>query len=138
MKLFIDTDVLLDVLLERTGFASSQQLLVSIERKEIKAWTSPLIFTNSFYIVSRLKDKGQAWRALQKTRLLLSVAPVTEQIIDQALASDFSDFEDAVQYYTAIQQNVDFLITRNKKDYPQKAQIPVLTPHEYLATRTNK
>jgi len=132
MKIFVDNDVILDVILERDGYEYSRELLVQVEQKQIKAYTSPLIFTNSFYIISRLKNKNKAWSALKKIRLLFSVSKVDEKVIDLALASDFADFEDAVQYYTALEQKVDYLVTRNKKDYIV-IQIPVVTPQEYIA-----
>lgn len=132
MKIFVDNDVILDVLLERKNFEYSMHLLSSIEEKQVKAFTSPLIFTNSFYIITRLKDKKRAWTALKKIRLLVNVSQVTEEIIDKALASGFSDFEDAVQYYTALQQKVDHLVTRNTKDYAF-AQMSIISPQECLA-----
>jgi predicted nucleic acid-binding protein len=132
MKLFIDNDVILDVLLERKNFEYSMHLLNIIEKKQVKAFTSPLIFTNSFYIITRLKDKKRAWTALKKIRLLVSVSQITEDTIDKALASEFADFEDAVQYYAALQQKVDHLVTRNKKDYTF-AQISIISPQECLA-----
>lgn len=132
MKIFVDNDVILDVLLERKGFEYSSQLLTSIEGKQLVAYTSPLIFTNSFYIISKVRDKKKAWSALKKIRLLFNVSTITEEVIDLALASDFSDFEDAVQYYAALKQKVSYLVTRNKKDYVY-TQIPVITPQEYLA-----
>lgn len=132
MKIFVDNDVILDVLLERKNFEYSLRLLSSIEEKQVKAFTSPLIFTNSFSIITRLKDKKRAWTALKKIRLLVSVSQVTEEIIDKALASGFSDFEDAVQYYTALQQKVDHLVTRNKKDYTS-AHMSIISPQECLA-----
>jgi len=132
MKIFVDNDVILDVLLERQDFEYSQELLAKIEQKKITAYTSPIIFTNSFYIISKLRDKKKAWSALKKIRLLFNVSKITEKVIDLALASDFIDFEDAVQYYTALEQKVEFIITRNKKDYITP-QIPILTPQEYIA-----
>jgi len=132
MKIFVDNDVILDVLLGREQFEYSQKLLTTIEQKQITAFTSPIIFTNSFYIITRLKDKNKAWAALKKIRLLFRVAKVTEDIIDLALASDFTDFEDAVQYYAARKEKVDYLVTRNKKHY-SAAQIPVISPQEYFA-----
>lgn len=132
MKIFIDNDVILDVILERKDFEYSRQLLAFVEQKKVVAFTSPLIFTNSFYIISKLRDKKKAWSALKKIRLLFNVSTVTEQIIDLALASDFSDFEDAVQYYVALKQKVEYLVTRNKKDYVA-TQIPIISPQECLA-----
>lgn len=132
MKIFVDNDVILDVLLERKEFEYSRELLTNVEQKQVEAYTSPVIFTNSFYIISKLRDKKKAWSALKKIRLLFGVSKITENIIDLALASDFSDFEDAVQYYTALEQKVDYLITRNKKDYVT-TQIPAATPQEFIA-----
>lgn len=132
MKVFVDNDVILDVLLERENFEYSRELLTLVELKQVEAYTSPVIFTNSFYIISNVRNKKRAWSALKKIRLLFSVSRVTEKIIDLALASDFSDFEDAVQYYTALEQKVSYLITRNKKDYIS-TQIPIVTPQEYIA-----
>ena len=132
MKIFIDNDVILDVLLERKDFEYSRELLSYVEQKMVKAYTPSIIFTNTFYIISKLRNKKKAWNALKKIRLLFSVSKVNEVIIDLALASDFSDFEDAVQYYTALEQKVDYLVTRNKKDYVV-TQIPIATPQEVLA-----
>ena len=132
MKIFVDNDVILDVILEREDFQYSQRLLALVEQKRFTAFTSPLIFTNSFYIVARLKDKKTAWTALKKVRLLFRVSKVTEEIVDLALASDFSDFEDAIQYYTAVNQRVDYLVTRNKKHYAA-SKIPIASPQELLA-----
>lgn len=132
MKVFVDNDVILDVILERTGFEYSRELLTHIEAKQIEAYTSPLIFTNSFYIINKLKNKRIAWSGLKKIRLLFKVSLVDQKIIDLALASDFVDFEDAVQYYTALNQKVEYFITRNKKHYID-TQIPVVSPQECLA-----
>lgn len=69
---------------------------------------------------------------LEKVRVVFHVAPVEEKVIDLSLASGFKDFEDAVQYYSALQVHADFLITRNKADFKVDA-LPVLTPEEFLA-----
>ena len=132
MKIFIDNDVILDVILERKDFEYSRELLTQVEQKQVKAYTSPIIFTNSYYIISKLRNKKKAWSALKKIRLLFSVSPINQKVIDLALASDFSDFEDAVQYYAALEQKVEYIVTRNKKDYIA-AQIPAVTPQEYIA-----
>ncbi len=131
MKIFVDKDVILDVLLERKDFEYSRELLTRVEQKQHSAYTSPIIFTNSFYVISKLRDKKKAWSALKKIRLLFNVSSVNQQVIDLALASEFSDFEDAVQYYSAITLKVDYLITRNKKDYVA-TQIPIATPQEFI------
>jgi len=62
---------------------------------------------------------------------LLRICSIDEKIIDLALSSDFEDFEDAIQYYTAVENNIDCFVTRNKKDF-RKSKIPVHTAEEYL------
>lgn len=71
-------------------------------------------------------------KALEKIRVVFNVAAVDEKVIDLSLASDFKDFEDAVQYYSAVLAKVDYIITRNKGDYADD-KIPVLTSEEFLA-----
>ena len=132
MKIFVDNDVILDVLLKRESFEYSRELLTLIEQKQVKAFTSPIIFTNSFYIITKVRNKSKAWAALKKIRLLLNASNVTEKIVDLALASDFLDFEDAIQYYAALEQKVDYIVTRNKKHFISK-QVPIITPAEYIA-----
>ncbi|PIR43337.1 hypothetical protein COV24_03150 [candidate division WWE3 bacterium CG10_big_fil_rev_8_21_14_0_10_32_10] len=132
MKIFVDNDVILDVLLKRESFEYSRELLTLIEQKQVKAFTSPIIFTNSFYIITKVKNKSKAWAALKKIRLLFNVSNVTEKIVDLALASDFLDFEDAIQYYAALEQKVDYIVIRNKKHFISK-QVPIITPAEYVA-----
>lgn len=71
---------------------------------------------------------------LEKIRIVFSIAAVDEKVIDLSLASDFRDFEDAVQYYSAIHARAGCVITRNKQDYKAEG-IPVMTPEEFLADK---
>ena len=72
---------------------------------------------------------------LRKLKTLVTILPIDEQIVDCSLDSDFSDFEDALQYYTAKQHNIRYLITRNTRDYKNvdKKIITVMTAEEYLS-----
>ncbi|PIX89453.1 MAG: PIN domain nuclease, partial [Nitrospirae bacterium CG_4_10_14_3_um_filter_44_29] len=76
-------------------------------------------------------NREKALKALEKIRIVFSIAPVNEKVIDLSLASDFRDFEDAVQYYSALQVKADCIITRNKGDYISDV-IPILTSDEFL------
>ena len=134
MKIFVDNDVILDVLLDRKEFTHSRILFTLIENNQVKAYTSSTIFTNSFYIISKLQNKKKAWSALKKIRLLFKIGKVSQNTVDLALASDFNDFEDALQHYVALDQNTNYIITRNKRDYLE-AQIPTLTPQEFIALK---
>jgi predicted nucleic acid-binding protein len=96
-----------------------------------KGYTSTVIFTNTYYIQRKLKDHNTAINFLKKLRLLLTVLTVDDKIIQKALESGFCDFEDAVQYYTAVENKMDYIITRNTDDY-KKSTIKVYTPTQYI------
>ena len=85
-----------------------------------------------FYILSKELKRDKAMRVLEKLRIVFRVAAVDEKVIDLSLASTFKDFEDAVQYYSALHVKADCLITRNKSDY-RTDRLPVMTPEEFLA-----
>ncbi len=132
-KLFIDSDILLDVFAKRKSYyLRSSKLLALIEKNKIFAFTSSLVFANLHYILRKSKSKDFALQILRKIRILVSVLPITEKIIDQALNSNFPDFEDAIQYYASKEGKIDSIITRNKSDY-KNSKLPVYTPEEYLA-----
>jgi len=131
-KLFIDTDIILDILAKREPFYNpAAQLFVLIDEKKIDAFTTPVVFSNLFYILSKLKSRNFAHSSLRKLRLLLTIIQVDEKVIDLALNSEFKDFEDAIQFYAAKFHNLDFIITRNVKDFVSK-EIVVLTAEDYI------
>lgn len=132
-RVYIDTDIILDLLTERKPFYKPAAHLFSmIERKEAKGFVSPLIFANLFYILRKSGSSALAVSTLKKLKLLVTILPVDSKIIELSLSSGFTDFEDAIQYYTAIEHNISFLITRNKKDYKNPA-ITICTAEEYIA-----
>ena len=134
-KVFVDTDVILDLLARRIPhFHFSAVLFTFAEMKKLELYTTPLIIANTFYILRKQLGNDSAKNALRKLRILLHVIDSTESVIDKALNSDFSDFEDAIQYYTALEYGIPVILTRNIRDY-KKASIVVQTPESYLVTR---
>ena len=101
---------------------------------KIVLYTSPSVFINTFYILRKHLGIIAAKKALMRLRLLIHVIDADEKIIDLACLSDFSDLEDAVQYYTARQHRLGTLITRNIKDYKVKDMI-IQSPEAYLASK---
>jgi hypothetical protein len=85
-----------------------------------------------FYLLKKELDRDEAIAILNKVSIVLKTAPLAEKVIDSALSSDICDFEDAMQYYSALEVKSDYFITRNKKDYPANL-LPILTPDEFLA-----
>jgi predicted nucleic acid-binding protein len=129
-RVFLDTDVVLDLLLAREPFfAPAADLFLAIQNGRIDGCISPLAFSNLFYILRQQMSPPDAVRALRKLRLLVRVLSIDEKVVDLALASAFTDFEDALQYYTALAHNVSAVVTRNKRDY-REAKIPILDARE--------
>ncbi len=129
---FVDTDVILDMILERQPFfLDAARLFMRIQDKEVIGSVSSLVFSNLFYILRKQLSKPEAFSALRKLRLLVEVLPVDSAVIDKALASSFTDFEDAIQYYAAEARGADAVITRNKGDF-KHARLPVFTAGEWL------
>ena len=93
-----------------------------------------LIIVGLVYIIRKYKSEKEVIKTLNKLKLLVNILPVDERIITLALASDFKDFEDAIQYYAAMENNLEIILTRNIKDY-KKAKIIVITAEEYLKYR---
>ena len=130
--LFIDTDIILDLLLERVPFYTwSARLFTLADKGVIKAAISSLSFNNLDYMLSKQYGRPESRRILGQFKLLVSVLAVDDKIISLALSSSFADFEDAIQYYTALENNIPVLITRNLKDY-KEAAIPVMTAETFL------
>ena len=133
-KIFVDTDVILDLLAERIPFFHFSAVLFTFaEMKKLELYTSPLILANTFYILRKQLGNNEAKNALRKLRILLHVVDSSESIIDKALNSDFTDFEDAIQYYTALEHDIKIILTRNVRDY-KKASVIIQTPEEFLVT----
>ena len=131
-KLFLDTNIILDLVSPRPPFSLFAQKLFSKSQKlNMGIYASALSFPNINYLLSKVTNKETAKQVLLKIKPLITILPLTDKIIQLALASDFNDFEDAIQYYTALENNITTLITRDLKDF-KKANIRVMTSEEYL------
>ena len=131
-KVFIDSDIFIDIFAHRVPFYNSAaKVLTLIDQNKLSGFTSPIVFANIHYILSKMTTKEIALNSLRKLKSIIQIISINDKIIELALDSNFIDFEDAIQYHTAKSKDVGFIITRNKKDY-QKSKIPVCTPEEYL------
>ncbi len=131
-KVFVDTDVILDLLAQRIPhFHFSAVLFTFAEMKKIELYTTPLILANTFYILRKQLGSEGAKNAVRKLRILLRVIDSSESVIDKALNSSFTDFEDAIQYYTALEKDIHVILTRNLRDY-KNASLIVQTPETFL------
>lgn len=131
-KVFVDSDIILDLLAKRTPFYDFAAHLFSLaDLKKVEIGISSLSFANINYILAKQIGNRNARKALMKLNALVTITAVDEKIIELSLASEFSDFEDAIQYYCAIENNFNTILTRNLKDY-KKASIPVMTAESFL------
>jgi predicted nucleic acid-binding protein len=129
-SVFLDSDVILDLLLGREPFfGAAADLFLAVQQGKIEACVSPLIFSNLFYILRQQMPASEAVSTLRKLKLLVRVLPVDEKVLDLALASSFTDLEDAIQYYTALAHDLAAVVTRNKRDY-RDVQMLILDARE--------
>jgi predicted nucleic acid-binding protein len=133
-RLFIDSDILLDLSLRRNPFYIPALNLLNLcyQSSSVEAATSSIAFINVSYFLKKLAPATKT-EALKRIRTVVSIIEVRQETIDFALNSNFSDFEDAVQYYAALSGKTNVIITRNIKDYKQST-IPVLTAEQFLRT----
>ena len=130
-KIFVDTNIVMDLLEKREGFfEEAQELFTLADQKKVKLFVSALTIANVHYLLFK-NLRMEARKAISKFKVLLEVLPIDDKILELSLVSDFSDFEDAIQYYSAIENGMDVIITRNKKDF-KNIKLPVLTAKEFL------
>ena len=131
-KVFVDTNIIIDLLAKREPFyKDAQDLFTLSDKKEIHLCISSLSFANAYYSIAKHHKEVDAKKYLAKFKVLVTVLALEDKAIELALASEFNDFEDGLQYFTAMDNDADIIITRNKKDF-KNAKIPVLTAGEYL------
>ena len=131
-SVFLDTDVILDFLLDRTNFSEASVFLLTLgDMGKIKLYSSGLVFSNCYYILRKISAHLKVMDALQSLGSFIDFAPIDQRVVLDALHSSFKDFEDALQNASATCAGINFLITRNIKDY-KKSELVVLTPEEYI------
>ena len=132
MRVLLDTDVVLDVILAREPFAkASADLLDLNERGLFEAYISGITPINIFYIARKAKVSGDLREAIRQLLLTVRVCPLDHSILTMALDLPFSDYEDAVQHASAAASQLDAIITRNLTDY-KNATLPVFSPTDFL------
>ena len=132
IKLYIDSDIILDLLLKRYDYYNNAaELMTKIDKRKYKGYTTPLVIANIHYIMTNFCGKKKSINNIRKLRKLISILSIDEKIVDEALLSDNTDFEDAIQYITSEKNNIDFIITRNKGDF-KNSKLPVLNAEEFL------
>lgn len=133
-KLFIDINIVLDVLLEREPYAgASQRLLSFIEDGRAKGYLSALSYPAIYYIVAKGTTPKKAISCIRDVLKLLEVSASDKKTIERAIEINLKDFEDSLQAASAEASSCDYIITRNARDY-KGCNIPPISPSEYLAS----
>lgn len=132
MKVFLDANVIIDVVQNRTDFveASSKVLQLGLDG-ECELCASDITFTTVSYYARKNRTPEQLYDVLQSLREIVDVAPSGKGAIDWALRQKSKDFEDAVQYYAALRSGAEYIVSRNVRDYPYD-DIIVISPQDFL------
>ena len=138
MKVLFDTNIVLDLLLDRIPFSDAAvELFSKVENGSIIGYLCGTTITTVYYLAAKSVGAAKAHEEIRKLLSLFEVAPVNRLVLESALAADFKDFEDAVIHEAACHVGVDAVVTRNFKDY-SKSRVPVYTSEELarILTRT--
>lgn len=133
-RIFVDTNIVIDLLAKRQEYEATAEMFSLGDKGDLTIIVSSLSFSHLQYILRKiLKDKTLP--ALRDLELIVTIASVDEKVIKLALNDDdFKDFEDAIQYYSAIESESEIIITRNLKDF-KKSRIPVMTSSQLISSR---
>ncbi len=131
-RVLIDTNVLMDVLQKREPFFdASAQVLSLAEESRIEGHVSAHAVTTLMYLLTKDKSRASAKAIITSLLQFLNVVKVDQSTIEQAMNLDCKDFEDAVQMIAALQADLDYLVTRNPRDFGS-SPVPVLQPVELI------
>lgn len=137
-RLFLDTNIILDLLGKREPFYNPIAKLATLADKgEVNLVASPISFATVNYFLTNFETVEIARDKLRKFKILCEICSLDASIIEKGLNSSFNDFEDALQYFSALNANCAVIITRNGKDF-KDVSLPVMTADEYLKARQLK
>ena len=132
-KIFVDTNIVIDLLSRREPFFEEASTLFSLaDKKQIELTLSSLTIANTSYSLLRQMDSNKAKSILMKLRLIVKILPLDDKIIGLAINDDsFTDFEDGLQYFTALENGQELIITRNLKDF-KNSKLPTMTAKQLI------
>jgi len=131
-KILIDSDVCLDSFTVRYPFnVEADKLLLMVEDSLVQGIVSAESFSNMHYVLRKFSSSQTSFELLNQLKMIVSIGIVDSEVVTQALQSGWNDLEDAIQYYCAVKESCDAIITRNTKDYTL-SEIPVYNPSDWL------
>ncbi|MDB9310247.1 PIN domain-containing protein [Aphanizomenon sp. CS-733/32] len=137
MKVLLDTNIIIDIALERQPyFTNSETVLAFVEQGQIEGYISASTISDLYYIIRKQKGRNLTIEFLQEILTFCQIATVNQAVISMAFTTNFKDFEDAIQYSTAVVNQLDGIITRNPQDFPVVTP-RIITPEQLIAELTN-
>lgn len=132
-KVLIDTDVLMDFFFDRKPFAQYSTELISLcAEKKVEGFTTPVIISNVYYLLRKTANHSIIVEKLKQLLTIIDIVSIEKSAVLDALNSDFKDFEDALQNFSAVENGgIKIILTRNLKDF-KKSELAILTPETYL------
>lgn len=132
-NVLIDTDVILDFFFDRESFAEfATEIFNLCEENKLKGFTTPVIICNVYYLLRKTAKHEVIIEKLKQLLTIIDVVNINKEIVLDSLNSDFKDFEDALQNYSAVKNGkISIVLTRNVKDY-KKSELAIMTPETYL------
>lgn len=132
-KLFVDTNIVIDLLSRREPYYEEAATLFSLaDKNQVELSLSSLTIANTSYALLRQMDSIKAKSILRKLRLIVKILPLDDKIVGLALNDEtFTDFEDGLQYFTAMENRQETIITRNLKDF-KNSKIPTITAEQFI------
>ncbi len=132
-NVLIDTDVILDFFFDREPFAEfATDILNLCEENKIKGFSTPVIICNTYYLLRKTAKHDIVIEKIKQLLTIIDVLKIDKEVVLDSLNSDFKDFEDALQNYSAVKNGkISIVLTRNIKDY-KKSELAVMTPETYL------
>ena len=137
MKVLFDTNIIVDIALERQPYIiNSETVLAFVEQGQIEGYISASTISDLYYLIRKQKGRDLTIEFLRQIVTFCQIATVNKTAITMALTANFRDFEDAIQYSTAVLNQLDAIITRNPQDFPVITP-RILTPEQLIQELTN-
>ena len=137
MKVLLDTNIIIDIALERQPyFTNSETVLAFVEQGQIEGYISASTISDLYYLIRKQKGRDLTIEFLQEILTFCQIATVNQAAITMAFTTNFHDFEDSIQYSTAVVNKLDAIITRNPQDFPIITP-RIITPEQLIVELTN-
>ena len=131
-RILLDTDICLDFVLARQPFfVEAKEIFLRLAQNKLEAYIAGITAINIYYFGRKEKGRDYTLKELEKLLQVVKICPLNSVILQVAITSSITDYEDAVQHECALAENLDAIVTRNTKDY-KNASVKIYSPGEFL------